>query len=107
MPIVMNMRWEGVSIEQYDAVRGIVGWETNRPPGAIYHVAAHDGTAMVVTDVWDTAQDFDTFVASRLMPGVAQVGVTSQPEVSILPAHAIFAPGYQVTLPQQKAAANS
>jgi hypothetical protein len=45
--------------------------------------------------VWDSAEDFQRFVDDRLMPGVQQVGIQGQPQVEILPAHAIFAPGYE------------
>ena len=55
MPIVMNMRWQGVTAEQYDQARELVNWEGDVPDGAKFHVASFDGTALRVTDVWDSA----------------------------------------------------
>lgn len=107
MPIVMNMRWEGVTPEQYDAAREIVHWEGDVPPGAMYHVAAFDGNAIVVTDVWESEEAWNAFLAHRLVPGVTKVGMTGQPDVTVLPVHAIFAPGYRVELPPQRAAAKT
>jgi hypothetical protein len=100
----MNMRWLGVTPEQYDAARDTVHWEGDVPDGAMYHVAAFDGDAFIVTDVWESAEQFQHFVDTRLMPGVQAVGITGEPEVTIHPVHAIFAPAYRVELPPQRAA---
>jgi hypothetical protein len=108
MPIVMNMRWAGVTPEQYDAARETVHWEGDVPEGALYHVAsfAEDGV-LYVTDVWETADQFQRFVETRLMPGVQRVGIAGEPDVEIRPVHAIFAPGYRVELPPQRDSAAS
>jgi len=95
MPIVMNMKWAGVTPEQYENVRKASNYEVDVPKGAIYHVAAFDKEGMRVTDVWETADDFNNFVKTRLMPAVQQVGMKGEPKVEILPATAIFAPGYK------------
>ncbi len=92
--IAMHMKWKGITPEQYDEVRNIVKWETNHAKGGLYHVAFFDGEGLRVNDVWDSAEDLNNFVEKRLMPGVAQAGVTSQPEVEVYPAHAVFTPGY-------------
>ena len=97
MAIVMLMRWDGVSLEQYDEARKLVGWETEKPDGGMFHIAAHDGQALRVTDVWESAEQFQTFAEQRLMPGVAQLGLPGEPQVEIYPMHAIFTPGYART----------
>jgi len=94
MKIAMQMRWNGVTIDQYDKVRSIVNWEENVPQGAILHLCTHDGNALRVTDVWDSAENFNTFAHKRLMPGVVEVGITSQPEVEVYPLHALFTPAF-------------
>ena len=90
MSIVMSMKWDGVTPEQYDAVRDAVRWETEAPAGGEFHVAWFEGSTMRVVDVWSSAEEFDTFVNDRLMPGVAQVGIEGQPEVEIQPAHRVY-----------------
>jgi len=92
VPVVMNMRWKGVTKEQYDAARKEIGWEADVPAGAKFHVAAFDDQGLVVSDVWDNGEDFNNFVEQRLGPGVQRVGITGDPEVTITPAHSIFAP---------------
>ena len=90
----MHLKWDGVTPEQYEQVRSIVNWEGNKPKGGNFHVAFFDNNGLRVVDVWDNAEDFNNFANNRLMPGVAQAGVTSQPDVEVYPVHAIFTPGY-------------
>ena len=87
MAIVMRMRWDGVSEDQYEQVRKVVAWEQDRPTGGILHEAWFEGDQLNVCDVWESAEDFQAFVAQRLMPGAAEVGVSGQPSVQILPAY--------------------
>jgi heme-degrading monooxygenase HmoA len=94
MAVVMNMRWNGVTPEQYDEARRRVNWEGDRPVGGNFHVSSFDGDALRVTDIWDSAEDFQRFVDSRLMPVVQEIGIQGQPEVVITPVHAIYAPAF-------------
>lgn len=95
MPIIMFMRWEGVTPEQYNQALEVVGWERDSPPGGLYHVATFDGTGLRVTDVWETAEQFQQFVEQRLMPGVKVIGLTGEPKVEIYPVHRLHTPGYR------------
>jgi uncharacterized protein YciU (UPF0263 family) len=91
MAVVMRMEWPEVSPEQYDQVREIVGWETDPAPGGLFHVAFFDEGGFKVVDVWESAEDFQTFVDNRLMPGIAEAGgVEGEPKVTITPAHAVY-----------------
>ena len=92
MAVVMHMSWPEATIENYEQLRGIVSWEKEVPPGAIFHVAAQVGDQLRITDVWETAEDFQAFVDNRLMPAVQQLGLPGQPTIEILPAHAMFNP---------------
>lgn len=91
MAFVMRMEWPAVTPEMYDRVREIVGWETDPAPGGLFHVAFFDEGGFKVVDVWESPEDFQTFVDTRLMPGVAEAGgVDGEPSVTITPAHAVF-----------------
>ena len=94
MAVVMIMEWEGVTPGQYDQARQLVQWDVEPPLGALYHVAAFDGKGLRVTDVWESAEHFQNFVDSRLMPGVQRVGIQGEPKIEIYPTHIILAPGY-------------
>jgi hypothetical protein len=94
MAVMMQMIWNGIGVEEYEAVRKHVNWEGDVPSGAIFHVMAVNDGGVRVTDVWESAEAFDAFVRDRLMPGVKELGIPGEPQVEILPAHAVFAPGY-------------
>lgn len=94
MSVMMKMHWAGITKEQYESLRKSVNWEGNRPKGANFHIAAFDDKGIHVVDLWDAAEDFNNFVEKRLTPEVMKLGISSQPQVDILPVHAIYAPAY-------------
>ena len=95
MAVVMLMEWDGVTLEQYEAVRKLVNWEGNTPEGGMFHVAALTDTGLRVTDLWQSAEAFQSFTEQRLMPGVQQLGIPGQPRVEIYPVHALFTPAFK------------
>ena len=94
MAVMMQMTWNGIGAEEYEAARKHVNWEGDVPPGAMFHVVAVTEGGVRVTDVWESAEAFNTFVQNRLMSGVKELGIPGEPQVEMLPAHTIFAPGF-------------
>jgi hypothetical protein len=93
MPVVMQMHWPEITIELYEQARERIGWERDVPAGAISHVAWMADDGFHVVDVWESAEEFERFGHERLMPVVAgELGVTSEPVITVTPAHAAFAP---------------
>jgi hypothetical protein len=93
MAVVMQMHWPEISLDEYEQARQKVDWENDLPDGAIFHVAWMADDGFRVVDVWESSDDFDRFVQDRLMPVVAgELGVTSEPNVTITPAHTYFKP---------------
>jgi hypothetical protein len=93
MPVVMNMRWDGVTPEQYEEAREQVGWEQHGPEGGMIHIASFTDAGLRVTDVWETVDDFNRFVASRLMPVVEEIGIEGEPDVTFSDLQAVWNPG--------------
>jgi hypothetical protein len=93
MRIVMFMKWEGVSLQQYDNVRKLVDWDNQIPTGAVLHIASPDSKGLRVIDVWESEKDFNNFVQQRLMPKVEETGVKSKPNIEVHPLHNLFTPG--------------
>ena len=53
-------------------------------------VTADDG--LHVFDLWDSPQQFQSFVNTRLSPATQRIGIKGQPKVDLSDAHAVFAP---------------
>jgi hypothetical protein len=94
MAVTIQMTWNGIGAEEYEAARKHVNWEGDVPPGAMFHVVAVTDNGVRVTDVWESAEAFDAFVRDRLMPGVQELGIPGEPQVEILPANRVFAPAF-------------
>jgi hypothetical protein len=90
MAIVMKLRWEGVTAEQYDEACRVVDWENAPPDGGVFHVAWFEDGGLNVVDVWDSPEQLDAFVGMRLLPGTTQVGIEGEPKVEVQPAHRVF-----------------
>jgi hypothetical protein len=82
MSTVMVMHWPEVTKEQYEEARKVVGWEREVPDGARAHVAWMGSDGFHVVDVWDSPEQFQSFVSARLTPGVQQIGIQGQPQVT-------------------------
>jgi hypothetical protein len=89
------VEWDGVTQQQYEALRRLVDWEGDSPKGLSFHVAAFDEKGGHFVDVWETADEFQSFIESRLMPGAKQVGMQGEPRAQMQPVHALFTPAYR------------
>ena len=72
-----------------------MNWEGDAPDGARFHVTWFDDQGAHVLDLWDSPEQFQSFVENRLTPGTQQVGMEGEPEVEFHDAHAVFAPAYE------------
>ena len=90
MSAVIMQRWDAVTPAQYDQIREIVAWDVDVPAGMTFHVASFDGDTLQMLDIWDSEEQFMTFVQTRIMPAVAQVGMAGQPDMTVNPMHDLF-----------------
>lgn len=78
-----------ITKDQYETLRKEVKWESDRPSGAMIHAASFDDAGHAhVADVWESAEQLDAFVGSRLMPAFQKLGFTP-PTVEVHPTHNI------------------
>ena len=92
MAVIAHVVLEGVSKEQYDAVRAACGWLDDQPDGGRAHLAWWEGNDNHNVDVWDSEAAFAAFGEQRLGPAMAKVGVNAEPKVEFFAAHEIFLP---------------
>lgn len=87
MATVLLLRWEGVTPAEYDAVCASARVNEDVADGGIFHICRFEDGIMHIVDVWESEADFQRFFAERLAPALAEVGVTTQPEVQVAPVH--------------------
>ena len=93
MAVAMHMQWPGVTQEQYDRLKDLVGWEREAPQGGILHLTSFSPQCAHVVDVWESQEACQRFLEDRLMPGVQQLEIQGEPDVQFYPLHDLFTPG--------------
>jgi len=89
MAILAIFTGKGVTKEMYDQLRAEVDWEHQQPKGAISHTASFDEAGEAhVADVWNSSDELNTFVNTRLMPAFQKLNFPP-PDVEVYPAHNI------------------
>jgi hypothetical protein len=70
MAILLINRGDGFTKDIYENARKEVNWEGNPPPGLIFHAASFDasGNNIHVADVWESEDQWNNFLNTRLMP---------------------------------------
>src|SRR3990172_3837218 len=90
MAVLVRVSWKDVTAESYDEARRELRWEEDAPVGQIAHAAWLEGGDLHIVDVWNSAEDFVTFVDSRLRPVVAgEVGMETVPNIDTREAHRV------------------
>jgi len=90
MAIGLRLKFAGGTQEQYDAVHQSMGIDENPPPGLIFHSAGPIEDGWGVIDFWESREAFDSFLAGRLQPGLADLGdraFQGPPDIKQFPVH--------------------
>jgi hypothetical protein len=93
--VIAHVVLEGVTPEQYDAVRAACGWLDRAPVGGLARLTWWQGEDNHNVDAWESEEAFGAFGQDRLAPAMAQVGVNVDPKVTFYPAHEVFLPAAQ------------
>ena len=97
MPVAVVMDFKDGTLEQYDQVIAKLGFEPGGAgaPGGLFHWVTATDDGIRVTDVWETAEQYERFGAERLGPITQEVGVPGPPVVSVMPVHNYLTAGYE------------
>ena len=92
MAILAIFTGNGVTKQMYDQLRKEVDWEHKHPTGIILHSAGFDdaGKNLRVADIWESEQDLNSFVNSRLKPVMERLNIP-MPKGEIYPVHNVNA----------------
>jgi hypothetical protein len=92
MAILALFTGQGYTKEMYETLRKEVDWEHKKAPGGMFHVASFDqsGNTIHVADVWESEDQLNEFVKSRLMP-VMQKHKMPSPKTEVYQAYNIDA----------------
>ncbi len=74
MPVGVLVELEGPGPEMYDAVTAEMNIADNPPAGLIVHTGGAIEGGMRIFDIWESANAYNEFRDSRLMPAIAKVG---------------------------------
>jgi len=84
MAVIAHVVLEGVTRDQYDAVRAACGWAGQETAGGIAHLTWWDGDDNHNVDAWESEAAFGAFGQDRLGPALAQVGVEAGAKARLL-----------------------
>jgi len=99
MAVAVHVKLRGVTPAQYDAVRERAGWIEQPPTGGLSHTTWWEGEDCHNLDGWESEEAFAAFVEQRLAPAMAAAGVDTAPEVTMHPAHEVYAPRAGIVAP--------
>jgi hypothetical protein len=89
MAVGVVMRFPGGTLEQYDEV--ISKMQLTRggpmPEGGISHWVTLTDSGLMVTDVWESREQFERFAQEQIGPYTQEAGIPGPPEITFYDAH--------------------
>jgi hypothetical protein len=95
MAVAAVLDFKDATLEQYDQVIEKMGFEPGGAgaSGGLFHWVTAIGDGIRVTDVWETAEQFEQFAEQQIGPISQEVGLTAPPEVTIYEVHSYLTAG--------------
>jgi hypothetical protein len=89
MPVAVVMDFKDGTLEQYDAVIEKMGFEPGGAgaAGGLFHWVTATDDGIRVTDVWESAEQFQQFADEQIGPISQEVGVPAPPDVTFYDVH--------------------
>jgi hypothetical protein len=83
MAVAVQMEFEGVTLEQYDAILEKMGYmhDGEGAPGGVFHWVAQTGRGLHIVDVWESKDAFERFAREELGPYTQELGI-EQPQMT-------------------------
>jgi hypothetical protein len=82
MPVMTLFRSPNINQMHYDAIIQALNLQEQPQVGMLSHACGFDQNGICVQDIWESRQDFDSFLNGRLKPAFAKLGLTFvEPEI--------------------------
>ena len=91
--IAVIQDFEGATLDQYDGVidkMGITPGGKHSDPGCLFHWVTRTATGIKVVDVWQTREQFDTWIAEQVVPNALEAGFPNPPTNTFHDVHTYF-----------------
>lgn len=84
MPVAVVLEFADATLAQYDEVIAKMGFEPGGqgPAGALFHWVTETDGGMRVTDVWETAEQFERFSEEKIGPITQELGVAGPSQIT-------------------------
>ena len=74
MAVLCKFEDEGFTKEMYEELGKQIDFEHNHPKGEIFHAVGFDNSGKFhVVDIWESEEDFNNFVSSKLKPVLEKI----------------------------------
>jgi hypothetical protein len=89
MPVAVVLDFKGGTLEQYDQVIEKMGFVPGGAGalGGLFHWVTATDDGILITDVWETAEQFQQFADEQIGPISQQVGIPAPPQVTFYEVH--------------------
>jgi hypothetical protein len=90
MSIVLMLELPGMTPRTYEEINERIGFPASAPEGLEAHIAGVEETGMRVVDVWESEDQFQSFLRDTMLPAMAEVDgeeAVSSPKVRELQLH--------------------
>lgn len=88
MAVAVILDFEGGTLDEYDRVIGKMGFSPGGTggPGGLFHWVAKSDDGIRVTDVWESAEAFQSFADEKIGP-ITQAEGLATPTVTFVEVH--------------------
>lgn len=90
--VAIIMEFDGTTLKQYDEINRRMGLTPGGPgpAGSIFHWATATDKGLLVTDVWESREQFDTFAQEKIGPLSMELGFAGPPKMTFHDVHNYF-----------------
>jgi hypothetical protein len=96
MAVALRLDFSTFGLDDYDAICKALNFPADWPEGLVVHGSTQVDGKLRVLDIWESRQQFDRFVETRLKGAMGQAmgDKAAAPQVTEMDLHTLYAKGY-------------